>query len=162
MEKGGESIQPKLEREKSLKVCQVKNFDELEKIRMIGDSEEVQMGDCLLLKKNEDITAYSYGAGPCISGVLQTEDNKFYMFHSVASILTQEQIEIIRNTKKGIVGGGIESLDNFSSEFKNKNIKIIQSLGKNYDFNIVFVKAENQFKVSPGIYYCYDQLNINQ
>lgn len=162
MEKGGESIQPKIEKEKSLKICQVKNFDELETIRMIGDSEEVQMGDCLLLRKNEDITAYSYGAGPCISGVLQTEDNKFYMFHSVANVLTQEQVEIIRNTKKGIIGGGNKSLDTIGSEFKNKNIKMIASPGENYDFNIVFVKTENQFKVSPGIYYCYDQLNVNQ
>ena len=111
-----------------------------------------------MLRKNKNITTYSYGAGPCVSGV-ETNDNKLYMFHSVADELTQEQENIIKNVKNGIVGGGKESLNIFKSKFKNKNIKIISPPPKGgYDFNIVFVKSENQFNVSPGIYFCYDHI----
>jgi len=159
MEKNSESINLNLERKKVCNINNVSNFDELDNIREIGDSEKIEMGDCLLLRKNKNITTYSYGAGPCVSGIVQTNDNKLYMFHSVADELTQEQEEIIKNVKNGIVGGGKESLNIFKSKFKNKNIKIISSPSEgNYDFNIVFVKSENQFNVSPGIYFCYDHI----
>ena len=157
MEKSSESINLNSERKKICNISKINNFDELDNIRAIGDSEKIEMGDCLLLRKNKNITTYSYGAGPCVSGVIQTNDNKLYMFHSVADELTQEQEDLVKNVKNGIVGGGKESLNIFKSKFKNKNIKIIQSPPEGgYDFNIVFVKSENQFNVSPGIYFCYD------
>jgi hypothetical protein len=157
MEKSSESINLNLERKKVCNISKINNFDELDDIRAIGDSEKIEMGDCLLLRKNKNITTYSYGAGPCVSGVIQTNDNKLYMFHSVADELTQEQEEVVKNVKNGIVGGGKESLNILKSKFKNKNIKIISSPPEGgYDFNIVFVKSENQFNVSPGIYFCYD------
>lgn len=161
MEKNGELINLNLEIKKVCNISNVNNFDELENITAIGDSEKVEMGDCLLLRKNKNITTYSYGAGPCVSGIIQTNDNKLYMFHSVADELTQEQEEVVKNAKKGIVGGGKESIDTLNHKFKNKNIKIISppSDRDDYDFNIVFVKSQNQFNVSPGIYFCYDHVN---
>ena len=160
MEKNSESISLSLETKKVCNIVNVKNFDELDNIIAIGDSEQVEMWDCLLLRKNENIITYSYGAGPCISGVVQTNDNKLYMFHSVADKLTLKQEEVIKNSKKGIVGGGKESLDVFKSKFKNNNIKVVPPPSdRDYDFNIVFVKSENQFNVSPGIYFCYEHVN---
>ena len=167
MEKISESIKPKLEKQEFstiLKICNVKNFDDLENIREIGDSEKVESGDFFLLRKNDNITAYSYDAGPCISGVLQTNDNNLYMFHSFADgLLTLEQKEIIKNTKKGIIGSGNkELLDIFRAEFKSENIKTIPPpIDGNYDFNIVFVKAKNEYKVSPGIYFCHDYIEYS-
>lgn len=160
MEKNSESIKPNLEKQKLptvFKIYNVKNFDELENIIRIGDSEKVETGDYFLLRENNNITTYSYGAGPCISGVLQTTDNKIYMFHSFANILlTPEQEQIVKNTKRVIIGSGNnELLDIFSSEFKGKNIKVIRPPGKNYDFNIVFVKYKNEFNTLPGLYFCH-------
>ncbi|MFA6185001.1 MAG: hypothetical protein WCT51_03965 [Candidatus Shapirobacteria bacterium] len=164
MENSSELINPSLEKKEFptvLKICNVENLEELKNICAIGDSEEVEVGDYFLLRKNDNITTCSYGAGPCISGVLQTNDNKLYMFHSFADrFLTLEQKEIIKNTKKGIIGSGNkELLDTFKSEFKNGNIKVLPPpTGGNYDFNIVFVKAKNKYKVSPGIYFCHDNI----
>lgn len=164
MENSGELTKPILEKKEFptvLKICNVENLDELERIREIGNSEKVGVGDYFLLRKNDNITTYSYGAGPCISGVLQTNDNKLYMFHSFADrLLTLEQKEIIKNTKKGIIGSGNrELLNTFKSEFKNGNIKVLPPpAGGTYDFNIVFVKAKNKYKVSPGIYFCHDPI----
>lgn len=159
MEKSNELTRPNLEKENK-KIYKVADFNELDDIRMVGDSEKVEMGDCLLIEKNENVVSYSYGAGPCISGILQTNDNKLYMFHSVADNLTQEQKEIVKNTKKGFIGGGKKTLEIFRSEFANKNIKMVFPPEENYDFNIVFVKDKNQFEVSPGIYFCYDSTEI--
>lgn len=162
MEKFNESIYQNFEDQKFYRAFDVKNFDRLDQIRAIGDSEKVEMGSCLLIEENNStITYYSYGAGPCISGIIQTTDNKLYMFHSVAEELTTEQNELLQSSKNGIIGGGKETLNILKAEINNKNIKIIPppKSKKNYDFNIVFVKNKNQFNTSPGIYFCYDQIN---
>lgn len=160
MEKSAELTQLNLEKVQKIKICRVKNSEELENICMVGESEKVEMGECLLLKKDENITAYSYGAGPCVSGIIQTSDDKLYMFHSLSYETTPEQKEIIKNASNLIIGSGEkESLDIFISEFKNKNTKILSSPKGDYFFNIVFVKDKNQFKVSPGLYFSFEAVS---
>lgn len=157
MEKNPEFIEkPKNISENFPKIRHVENFDQLENIRATGDSESVETGDCLLLEKNENLVAFSYGANPCISGVVQTEDNQLYMFHSLGSELTESQEEIIKKSKKGIVGGGKDTLKNYSSIFKQQNITVIYHPDEIHDFNIVLVKEKNPLHTLPGIYFCYE------
>jgi hypothetical protein len=137
-------------------IRRVKNFDELDNIRLAGDSEEIKMGDCLQLVKNDTVSSYSYNANPCICGVVETNNKDVYMFHSVADILTDEQEEVIKNSRSGIVGGGQETLEKFSSLLHSSGIKIIPPSSREDDFSIVFIKGKNQFDVTPGIYFCYD------
>jgi hypothetical protein len=160
MEKSAELTQLNLEKVQKIKIFQIKTSEELENICMVGESEKVEMGEYLLLEKNENITAYSYGAGPCISGIIQTDNNKLYMFHSLSYETTLEQKEIIKNASNLIVGSGEkESLDIFKSEFKYKNIKILSPPKDNYFFNIVFVKDKNKFKVLPGLYFSFEAVS---
>ena len=159
MEKSSELINQNLERKKFCNISNVNNFEELDDIRLIGDSEKVEMGDCLLLKNNNNITSYTFGSGPCVSGIIQTNDNKLYMFHSVGDELTQEQEKVVKNAKKGIVGSGKkDSLDYFRTKDNNKKITIILPPEKDCDFNMVFVKTINQSNISPGAYFCYDHI----
>jgi hypothetical protein len=137
-------------------IVRVKDFDELDYIRLVGDSEEIKMGGLPSFRKNDYIDAYSYGANPCICGVAETKDGETYMFHSFGDVLTDEQEEIIKNSKRGVVGGNKKTLAIYSDEFINSNIKVIQPRGDNDDFNIVFVKGKNKFKVAPGSYYYYE------
>jgi hypothetical protein len=134
-------------------------FEELDNISSVGDSENVEMGSCLKLKRDDYITARSYNANPCVCGILQTNDNEIYMFHSVADFLTDKQNEILKNSYRGVVGGGKKTLEQLFQEFDGSNIKVIPSPGDNYGFNITYVKERNQFDVKPGLYYCYDDIN---
>jgi len=133
----------------------VNDFEELEYIVSIGDSELIEMEDCTLLTKNGYITSYSYNANPCVSGIVQTKNDDIYMFHSTGYGLSSEQEKILKNSKRGIAGGGIEAIGHLSLILKEANIEIIPSPGNDYDFNIVFVKERNIFNVKPGLYYCY-------
>jgi hypothetical protein len=158
MEKASQNIkESEINSKEFPKVSCVKNFNKLQNISLVGDSELVEMGDYLLLEKNENITACTYGANPCISGIIQTKDNQLYMFHSIGGELTQSQLEIIQKSKKGIIGGGSEALKDYKFEFDKSNIEIINQPDERYDFNIVFVKDKNKSNVSPGIYYCYEK-----
>lgn len=158
MKNGCESLNFAKNSEKlAAKISQVENFDELDYIRLIGESENIEIGECQQLKKNNQVTAYSYGANPCVCGVIQTRDDKFYMFHSIGSVLTIDQEKLLRIAKKGIVGGGIETLQHYSDHFEQANIKTVQPPSPYHDFNIVFVKDKNEFNTAPGLYYCYDE-----
>ena len=140
------------------KINYVEDFTELDDyIRFVGDSEEVDMGDCLRLVKDDYLTAYTYGANPCVSGIIQTNQDKLYMFHSVGDELTEEQKERFQDAKNIIIGGSSKVLENLNAEFKNKNIKTIWPPSDSHDFNIVFVKEKNEFGVKPGLYYCYER-----
>lgn len=139
----------------NFQVKQVENLDELDYIRSVGDSEIVETGDCRFLESNDYATIYSYGANPCISGAFQTKDDKIYLFHSQGDFLTDEQREILTNSKKGIVGGSKETLSDLSSILKESNLKTIPSPGEDYDFNIVFVKDKN-LEEKSGLYFCYE------
>lgn len=162
MEQSGEFMSPNLEKEispKNFSVHEIKDFDKFLDICSVGDSDVVETDQYLSIENNENIVVASYGAGPCVSGILQTNNNKIYMFHDYAnSLLTKEQEEIIKNTQKGIIGSGdIESLTEFRSKLNNnKNIKMIPPPGEDSTFNIAFVKKKNKFKVSPGFYFCYN------
>lgn len=144
------------------KITEVTSFDELDWIRMTGDCEDVEMGQCLKLQKNMNITTYSYGAGPCISGILQTNDNDIYMFHSTGESLTEEQLKTLENTKKGIIGGGETSTEIYRKNFESSNVKIIPHPDNNKKciFDIVYVKEENEFSIKPGLYYCYEEFEF--
>lgn len=80
----------------------VNDFDELEYTRLVGDSELIELEDCTLLKKNGYITAYSYNANPCVTGIIQTNNKEIYMFHSTGLGLSKEQEKIIKTPKGGL------------------------------------------------------------
>lgn len=144
-------------------VC-VESFDALEIIRQDSDSEHVDMGDCLRL--DENTSAYTVGANPCISGVVETKDGELYLFHSLADLLSKEQAEVVRNSRWGMVGGGWQSLDGYTSLFQGANIKVIwppnfssgSSSDPGSDFNIVVVGRGDKSGVKPGVYYCYEEI----
>lgn len=161
MEKSAESRPSNLKTNSQLKICQAKNYEEFEDICSIGDSEKVEMGECLLLENNEKTITYSLGAGPCVSGIIQTKNGNIYMFHGLSYETTPKQKEIIQNASYLIVGSGEkESLDIFKSEFKNKNIKPLLPPKKgDYIFNIAFIKDKNKFKVSPGLYFSFEAVS---
>lgn len=158
MKNGPEAYKNSLETVKQslLKATKVDDFFELEYIRIVGDSEKVEMGDSLLLEKNDCISTYSFGANPCVSGIIQTHNNELYMIHSNGCEFSDEQDAIIANCKSGIIGGGLETLDKFSDNLRKLNIKIIPSPGRDYAFDIAYIKEKNEFGVKPGMYYCYD------
>ena len=160
MEKSAESTPSNLKTNYQLKISQAKTYEKFEEICSIGDSEKVEMGGCLLLKKNEKAIAYSLGAGPCVSGVIQTKNGDMYMFHGLSYETTPEQKEIIKNASYLIVGSGEkESLDIFMSEFKDKNIKPLLPPKKgDYIFNIVFVKDKNNSN-EPDLYFSFEAIS---
>jgi hypothetical protein len=103
---------------------------------------------------------YTYGANPCISGIIRTSDNQMFLIHSLGGDLSDAQEEILNNATAGIVGGGLETLDKFKSRLNEKNIKISYPSEKDQDFNIVIVKEKNTSRVKPGIYYCYEDNDL--
>lgn len=129
---------------------------ELDNTIFVGDSEEVKTGDTLLSQQNDCVTSYSYGANPCVSGMVQTTDQKIYLFHSLGDRLTSEQEDIINRCQKGIVGGGLTTLKKYSSYFKEHHVKTLNSPGNQYYFSFVLIKSKNQFKVPVGFYYLYE------
>jgi hypothetical protein len=144
------------------KINYVEDFTELDEyIKSVGDSEEVGMGDCLQLVKNDYITTFSYGANPCVAGIVLTNQDKLYMFHSAGDELTKEQEEQFQDAKNIIIGGSRVALEKLNVEFKGKNIKTIWPLSDSHDFNIVFVKEKNEFSVKPGLYYCYEESPVS-
>lgn len=158
MEKSHElSNNPSNPEKMALKIEEVKNFPELQNIRLVGDSEDVEVGDCMQIKKNSKITTYSWGANPCVSGIVQTIDDKLYMFHSVGSVLSFDQEKLLKIAKKGVVGGGPKTLSRYFDKFKSANLQIIYPPEPEHDFNIVFVKDKNEANTAPGLYYCYDE-----
>lgn len=140
------------------KLHKIENYEELEnQINSIGDSESVLMGDYLKLSRNEYTNACSYGAGPCIAGVLKTKEDELYMFHCMADCPTIDQDKLLQNAKDIIVGSGDKKgLQNFAAAYSSANIRTLLPPGDGYDFNMVFVKEENEYNVEPGFYYCYD------
>jgi len=140
-----------------LPITKIDSFTELNWIRLVGDSsEKVEMDDCYQIKNDEHDVVFTYGANPCVAGMFQTKDNKIYMFHSSGILLTDEQEELISQSKKGFVGGGKRTLKKYSSLFKDNNIQIVPQPSPidNNDFNIVFVKKKN-LEEDFGVYYCY-------
>jgi len=160
METRAESTPSNLKTNSQLEIRQAKTYEKFEEICSIGDSEKVGMGECLLLEKNENAIAYSLGAGPCISGVIQTKNGDIYMFHCSSYETTPEQKEIIKNASSLIIGSGEkESLDIFMSEFKDKNIKPLLPPKKgDYIFNIAFVKDKNN-RSDPDLYFSFEAVS---
>lgn len=138
------------------KLFKVKDFAALDDIRFVGDSREVDMGQIVPVSHDNYATIFSYGANPCISGLIVDQNNQLFCLHSLGPILTSEQEDLIKSAKKGIIGGGIETLNSYKDSFKKSNIQIIIPPSHNHDFNFVLVKSKTEFKTKPGFYFCYD------
>lgn len=138
------------------KLFRVEDFSDLDDIRLIGDSKEVDMGQIMPVNPDSYATIFSYGANPCLSGLIIDQNHQLFCFHSLGPILTPEQENLIKSAQKGIVGGGRETLNSYRNDFKKSNIQIIIPPTDNHDFNFVLVKSKTEFKTKLGFYFCYD------
>jgi len=139
-----------------IELFKVKDFTTLNEIRFLVGAQEVKMGQL----NSKDTTVFSYGANPCISGLIIGQDNHLYCFHSLGSEFTGSQKEIILSAAGGIVGGGIESINKYESVLKKSKIQIIYPPTPKHDFNFVLIKPKNKPGFKPGLYSCYDTIGI--
>jgi len=135
------------------KIIRVEDINEFYDIASVEGSVEVGMGDCLSVKKNNSY--YSYGANPCICGIVETNDNKTFIMHSVGDEFTREEERAINNAKSGFFGGNKKTLARFSDLFEKLGIQSIQPPNIDDDFNIALIAKQNGLDILPGIYYCY-------
>lgn len=135
------------------KIIRIEDMDQFYDVTSNDNSIEIEMGDCLLVNKNKNY--YSYGAGPCACGVINTSDNKTFILHSVGDEFTEEEERVINNTKSGFFGGSTRTLAKFSRLFEKLNIQLIQPPNIDDDFNIALITKQDDLDILPGIYYCY-------
>lgn len=146
---------------KSLKIYSINDFDQLDNIRFVGDSHEVDLGEVYKINPDEFTTIFSYGANPCISGIIQDSNYDLYCFHSFGAFLTPEQESYMKNARFGYVGGNIETLDKYQDLFSENHIRILIPPSIIHDFNYVLVKSKNEFKTPIGFYYNYDEFPLD-
>jgi len=146
---------------KSLKIYHINDFDQLDDIRFVGNSHEVDMGEIFQVKPDELTTIFSYGANPCISGIVLDHNYSLYCFHSFGEFLTPEQESYMKNSRSGYVGGNIETLGKYQDLFSENHIRILIPPSIIHDFNYVLVKSKNEFKTPIGFYYNYDEFPLD-
>jgi len=136
----------------------VEDFKKLEGIRSVGKTEHLEMGDCIELSQDKRISYSTNGAYHAVAGIIQTGNNKTYVFESFLDTITAEQEEIIKNATSGIVGGGKTAVKNLAEKFEGKNINILQSPGKYQDFNMVVIQDRLNVDSAPLLCYRYDSI----
>lgn len=140
----------------------VESFDQLDDIRLVGDSREVDVGEIYSLKKEDGfVTVFSYAANPCVSGIILDRNHQLHCFHITDPSVDTKLENLISQAKKGIVGGGYETLIKHHKLFKKNNIDIILPPTRGHDFNFVLVRSKNEFHTPPGFYFHYnDSTNL--
>ena len=140
-------------------VKKVDTFDDLI-YEDIGDSLLLGMGESVFIKKDENNVVCSFGANPCLIIVSQLNNGEHIVFHSTGDQFTEKEEYIIKHSKRGICGGGLNSLNKYENFLKENNIKTIKSQNSKDDFNVVVVNEIKNKKSKQSIYYYYgDHLN---
>ena len=144
-------------REEKYTVKRFNSFDDLLNEDK-GDAQEIGMGESVTIKRNEDTTVYSYGANPCLIVVSEQENGDCIVFHSNADEFTDQEEEIIKNSKRGICGGGFNSLVKHENFLKENNIEVKKWNKQKDDFNIIVVNEVKKDKSKMNIYYYYGNI----
>lgn len=135
-------------------IKQVETFDELI-YEGKGDSQGVDMGEAVTIRRDENVAIYSFGANPCMVVVSEQENGDCIIFHTNANEFTSEQKDILKKSKRGICGGGLDSLNENENFLKENNIEVKKSKKPEDDFNIIVVNEIKSNKPKLNIYYYY-------
>ena len=127
-------------------------------IEHIGDAEmgfEVDLEEEIYPIKGNSVY-FTYGANPCLAGVLFDKKKKLWIFHN--SHLSDEQVAAINNCIGGIVGGGLWAIDEYSYLLKESKANVITPTVTSSSFGIAVVTKKVK-DVPVGIFYGYSEIS---
>ncbi|MCW1949168.1 MAG: hypothetical protein KIH89_001835 [Candidatus Shapirobacteria bacterium] len=140
----------------TIKAVNVKNNDRFEDL-IPDNSLSVEIGTIVDLSETNSGFLHSFGAGPCVSGLIKDTNGHLKAFHFTPpdNYLFPEQLNFLETAQNGFIGGDQEILKKFQSLFETKNIKTFKFSKPKSFFHFLIDQSNPEIK----FYYNYSTVN---